>query len=264
MEEMIERKDVFRNLKCNFTQEERLKIGDQMANAIRERTRLESEFASIKKQYSSDIAKQEAEVTSLAERLNTGWEMRRVECLEVKDFNNGTVRVYRKDLGIFDENQLFIEERPMTAEERQMNLPLEGKEKEALADQGSHDLIPEDPRVVEGSGPEIEPGVEGAEATPEPPETLTGEQRGVVLETVDFETGEILVNGKIELPPPDAPEGLNQGVEPERVDDPYKYIPDNDEAIYATQDKELEEVPKSTGKKRGPKPKKTQMSLLDE
>lgn len=133
---MIEKKDVFRSLKTNFTEKEKLTIGEAMANAVRERDRLESELTSIKKQYASDIDKQRAEITSLAERLNTGWEMRRVECEEVRDFNNGSVRVYRKDQGestfiTVDHpsgiQYQIVEERAMSAEERQMGLFEEGK-----------------------------------------------------------------------------------------------------------------------------------------
>lgn len=126
MEEMIERKDVWRSLKTTFTEKEKLIMAESIASCIRERNRLEDEFASIKKQYASDIGKQEAEISSLAERFNTGWEMRRVECEEVKDFNNGTVTVYRKDQRsgyLLDP----VEERALTAEERQLNLPLDEK-----------------------------------------------------------------------------------------------------------------------------------------
>jgi hypothetical protein len=120
-QEMIEKKDVWRTLKTNFTEKEKLAMAEQISGCIRERNRLEEEFVSVKKQYASDIGKQEAEISSLAERFNTGWEMRRVECVELKDFNNGSVRVYRRDTGD------LTEERPMSAEERQQTLPLEEK-----------------------------------------------------------------------------------------------------------------------------------------
>ncbi len=118
VQEMIEKKDIWRSLKWFFTEKEQLSMACSFANHHREKMRLEGELSSIKKQYASDIEKQDAEISSLAERLNTGWEMRRTECEEDKDFSNGTVTIWRKDTGV------SVEDRPMTAEERQQTLPL--------------------------------------------------------------------------------------------------------------------------------------------
>lgn len=125
MSEKIKTKDVFRMVKCTFNAKEKIILGEQMAGCIREKNRLEDELGSIKKRYASDIGKQDAEIFSLAERLNTGWEMRRVECVEVNDFNTGSVYVYQKDVfGNISLCEPLVEQRPMNAEERQMQLQL--------------------------------------------------------------------------------------------------------------------------------------------
>ncbi len=172
MGEMIERKDVWRSLKTHFTDKERLAMAEQFASCHRERVRLEEELGSIKKQYASDIGKQEAEISSLAERLNTGWEMRRVECEEIKNFNNGSVRIYRKD-GFDPTKGFFVEERPMSSEERQQKLPfgerMEEEINEILAKEveESPDLPSQDAQdnagqeIIESSG--VDKGIASSE-----------------------------------------------------------------------------------------------------
>lgn len=119
----IERNEVYRILKTDFTEKEKLIIACQMANCVRDLKRLSDDLSSVSSQYKTDIKKQEAEMASLAEKLNTGWEMRRTECVEEKNFDNGSVLVFRKD------SCATVEERAMTGEERQMALFKEGQEK---------------------------------------------------------------------------------------------------------------------------------------
>ena len=93
-----------------------------------------------------------ASFASLADRLNTGWEMRGVDCVETWNYNNGNIYVARTD------TYEMIEERPMDPEERQMGLFPEKKE--------------EAPTTGGSTSDSDTPGVEGAEATPEPPKVV--------------------------------------------------------------------------------------------
>ncbi len=128
--EDIEIREFTRILKVMFPVKERLGIGDQMANAIRNIKQAQDELKSVKAQYDSKIKQFEAEVANLSERLNSGWEMRSVECAEIKDFRMGNVFVRRTDTGD------YIEERAMTFQERQGTLPLKEKEPETGPTEG--------------------------------------------------------------------------------------------------------------------------------
>lgn len=92
-------------------------MADEIANAIRNLNKAQDDLASVSAQYKSEQKKFEAEIASLAEKLNSGWEMRNVGCREVRDFNTGSVYVFRED------TEELIEERAMSAEERQAELP---------------------------------------------------------------------------------------------------------------------------------------------
>jgi len=116
--DMIEEKNLTKLLRVNFTSKEKLDMGDQMANAIRNIKSAEEDLSSVSSQYKSDIKKYQAELSSLAERLNCGWEMRSVNCIQHKDYTLKSVFIQRLD------TRETIEERAMTADELQMGLPL--------------------------------------------------------------------------------------------------------------------------------------------
>jgi hypothetical protein len=128
----IETKKFNRTLKVLFNPHEKLAIGDLMASTIRDIKEKKDEFDSIKSRYSSDIKALEAELSGFAERLNSGWEMKPVECEGIKDFKTGSYVVRRIDTGE------QIEQRALTAEELQMGLfqekPDEEKESEPEPD----------------------------------------------------------------------------------------------------------------------------------
>jgi hypothetical protein len=130
-------------LKVMFSEKEKVDMAGQIANSIRNLNRVEDELASISAEYRSEIKKYQIEIKTTAQKLNTGWEMRSIPCIEKKDYDNGSIQIFRND------TQEMIEERAMTAEERQMTF-FDENESKALA------------------GEKSEPGVEGAEATPEP------------------------------------------------------------------------------------------------
>jgi hypothetical protein len=139
MEEIEERK-FNRLLKVSFSPPEKIEMSEQIANAIRNLKKAQDDLASVAAQFKSEIKKFEGEIASLAEKVNSGWEMRNIPCREVKDFSVGAVLVFR------DDTQELIEERAMTAEERQPELPLKEKEPEPPAtDLGEDRAVPGQP-----------------------------------------------------------------------------------------------------------------------
>jgi hypothetical protein len=117
-----EKKTFYRSLKVVFVDKEKIQMAEQIAGDYRKLRAVEDELDSIKKRYASEIKCLEAGITSTVEKLNSGWDMRKVECEEIRDYDNGSVCVWRRDTAE------IVEERAMTAEERQGELPLEKPE----------------------------------------------------------------------------------------------------------------------------------------
>ena len=143
--EEIEKRTFNRLLKVLFTPTEKIEISEQIANAIRNLKKAQDDLASVAAQFKSEIKRHEAEITSLAEKVNSGWEMRSVVCREIKDYNTGSVYVFR------DDTEELIEERAMTAEERQKPLPFKETESPATDETASLPGLPE--TVSEGGLP---------------------------------------------------------------------------------------------------------------
>ena len=109
---------VFEYLKHRFTAEERLKLSEQLSQAVMERSAAEEELQTVKADFKSRITRAEATIADCARKINTGYEMRNVECELVKDFTTNTIRYQRLDTGE------IVRERAMTSEERQRTLEL--------------------------------------------------------------------------------------------------------------------------------------------
>ena len=117
----MEEKMITRILRVGFDGKETVQLAEQMANAYRNLNRTQDELASVTAQYKSKIKQIEAGIATVAEKLNTKWEMRSIECVERWDYITGNIEIFRNDTGE------KIDERAMTGEERQQNL-FEGKE----------------------------------------------------------------------------------------------------------------------------------------
>lgn len=139
MEEMQERK-FNRLLKVLFTPPEKIEMSEQIASAIRDLKKSQDDLATVKAQFQSKIKEHEAEIANLCERINSGWEMRSIGCREVKDYTNFSVYVFR------DDTEEMIEERAMTAGERQPELPFKEPEPEPPATNlGEDGAVPSQP-----------------------------------------------------------------------------------------------------------------------
>jgi hypothetical protein len=110
-------------LRYEFTQDERLKMGDDLAQAHNRVEEIDEEEASMKAQVKQSRSSVEATIGTLSRNLANGFVMRNIECkLSYDDPNPGEVTSYRTD------NGESVKTRPMTEQERQMDLPLENAE----------------------------------------------------------------------------------------------------------------------------------------
>jgi len=110
-------------LKCLLTEKEKTELSAKIAKAISDRTSAEAKLKEVSASIKAQIAQLDAEISEKALQINNGYEYRNVECRMDKDYRLGSVTITRLDTGE------VIRERPMTAEERQMELLGEKKEK---------------------------------------------------------------------------------------------------------------------------------------
>ncbi len=104
-------------LKCQLTEKEKTELSSKIAKAISDRASAEGKLKEVSTSIKAQIAQLDAEISEKALQINNGYEYRNVECRMDKDYRLGSVTITRLDTGE------VIRERPMTAEERQMELP---------------------------------------------------------------------------------------------------------------------------------------------
>lgn len=115
----IKRKPITKFCKCELTDKELLDYGQMMADSNAEATALEDQLASVKKEYQGRIDAATATAARLGGCIRSGYEHRDVECEEVRNWTDKTVKVIRLD------TKEVVESRRMTAEEAQMELGVE-------------------------------------------------------------------------------------------------------------------------------------------
>ncbi len=131
-------------LKCILTNSEKQELGTQMAEAVSRRTEHDKALKSVTASIKSDIAKEDAIISSCSEKIRAGYEFRTVECQDILDFENNKVLTYRLD------NGQIIKERTMEPEERQKNLFHDGEVTDIVvvdADSDSAFTPPEPPQA---------------------------------------------------------------------------------------------------------------------
>lgn len=112
-------------LRHNFTPEERLKMGDDLAAAYNRQESIDNEEAVFKAQFKERRATIDQAVTSLSRSLANQFEMRNIECrLEWDQPNVNEVQYVRVDTGE------VVKTRPFTESERQQDLPLDQDQSE--------------------------------------------------------------------------------------------------------------------------------------
>ena len=107
---------LFKEVRYKFTQEEMKTIAQEMAEAVSRLDNLEEELQEVRAGFKEKMAKAQKTVKQCAAKIRSGWELRTIECRLEKEFATNTVRIYRQDTGE------LVEERAMTAEERQLAL----------------------------------------------------------------------------------------------------------------------------------------------
>lgn len=106
------------DLPVALTMEERLQLGEELAQAQEEAEKHESKKSAMDKEYKGLIENCQDQVSALARLLRVGKITKKVQCREVRDYRLGWLRVVRMDDGT------ELSSRPMTADERQMGLGL--------------------------------------------------------------------------------------------------------------------------------------------
>jgi hypothetical protein len=148
-------------LRHNFTEDERLKMGDELASAYNRQADIDNEENVVKSQFKERRATIEQKISSLSRNLSNGFEMSNVECrLEWDSPNPFEVSYVRNDT-----NEV-VRTRPMTEQERQMDLPLQEPATEAAV---AESVAQSEAAVEEFFDKEPEPAAEKTEE-PSPPQ----------------------------------------------------------------------------------------------
>lgn len=120
-----------RTLSCYFSDEEKVKMAKEMAQANVKKAGIEMTLKEAQAQYKSEIAAQEAIVARLSQKIHDGYEYRLVEC----ECEYNTPERGKKTLKRIDTGETWVEN--MTDKEKSdlfMNTKDEDKEADAAAD----------------------------------------------------------------------------------------------------------------------------------
>lgn len=112
------------SVKCFLTTQEKLDIGAQQADAVNRVREAEADLKSVQTRIKAQIAADEAIIVDCAEKYRSGYDFRKVECEEVKDFEAGVANVIRLD------TYEVVRSRKLDPKEYQKELPLEEGEQE--------------------------------------------------------------------------------------------------------------------------------------
>ena len=128
-----------KRLRYNFSEGERLELGRNLCDAIREETKIAEEEATVK----ADFKKQKGDVTTkineIVAKLQAGYEMRDVRTEKRIDFKANIVRIVRTDTGE------IIEDRGLLNDERQMILEVARDSALDTLEQAARDAAEEKP-----------------------------------------------------------------------------------------------------------------------
>lgn len=135
---------MIKSLSVRLTETELALAGKALAEALARVEALESDKKDFLDQWKEDTKEAEARVGELRIVCISGQEYRPIECRLVKDFARGVKELVRLD------NDVVIESKPMTTEERQVSLPMDAKPKAAPVDPNAPPPLPG--RACDGCG----------------------------------------------------------------------------------------------------------------
>ncbi len=103
-------------VKFLFTDEEKIKLAEKQSSETIRAGKLAAELDIIKRDYKGRIEGAEHQSMQCALKISAGFELRDTQCYVERDFKGHTIRFINPDTGE------ILEERPMSIDERQMNM----------------------------------------------------------------------------------------------------------------------------------------------
>lgn len=113
---MSESGQKFEMVKYVFTDAEKLTIGDNISAAINQKELYEDELKDIKADYKAKSERLDFEIKQNATRIKDGYEMRRTEVTEEKDYGSKIINFRSVETGE------IVKSRTMTIQECQMEI----------------------------------------------------------------------------------------------------------------------------------------------
>ena len=86
-------------LRYHFTEDEKKDLAQSMAQSIIKARELEEKKKAVTSQFASDINQETAKANSAAQRIESGFEMRTIDCDEHYIYGPNVVRTIRRDSG---------------------------------------------------------------------------------------------------------------------------------------------------------------------
>lgn len=112
----MKRERTIEYLKYTFSDEEKKDLAMQMAQTSIKKDSLEQQKTAVTKQFASDIAQAGIIIQSCASKIESGYEMRQIDCEEEPDFEKRILKTYRTDTGE------LVKTRPLRSDEMQKSL----------------------------------------------------------------------------------------------------------------------------------------------
>jgi len=112
----MESKTINEYLKYKFSEEEKREIASGMAAHITAKEESEEEKKVVMGQFKNRIDGFEAHISAAAAKINSGYEMRQIECEMIPNISAKQWEITRKDTGV------VIRTQKMTDDERQMKI----------------------------------------------------------------------------------------------------------------------------------------------
>lgn len=122
-------KTIKMNLRCLLTDEEKLSLGNELADATNDLREIENDKSRVTSDFKARATAVEATISIASNKLRSGYEHRDVECkVQFDDPKPGKKTIYRQDIADIGDGLTIVEERDMTDEEialsNQMSLPM--------------------------------------------------------------------------------------------------------------------------------------------
>lgn len=115
----IKEKEFREVLRCELTKEELDELAGRLAEEQLELQELEEQKKAVTKDFAGKIEAVQARIRSGSNTFRQRWEMREVECVEVKDYLSGELYSKRLDTGE------VLKRRKLTSAELERELPIE-------------------------------------------------------------------------------------------------------------------------------------------